>query len=141
MRATFAGFFLLIGLFVVGCNGEPSTVDVSKLPPPVNAVLQSKDSNSSQRAASDALGRIGSPAVPALTESLSDPSPIVRLQTCRALAYMGVQAKDAVPALTQALNDSEQGVREAAAAALGQVGIPATPAIPELMKMLRGQKQ
>ena len=112
MRATIAGFLLLVGLFIVGCNGEPSTIDVSKLPPPVNAVLQPKDSNSSQQAASNALGRIGEPAVPALAEALSDPSPIVRLQSCRVLAYMGIQAKDAVPALTQALNDSEQGVRE-----------------------------
>jgi len=141
MRATFVGFFLSIGLFVAGCNSEPTTVDMSKLPPPVNTVLQPKDSNSSQQAASDALGRIGATAVPDLSDALSDPSPIVRLQSCRALAYMGAQAKDAVPALIRALNDSEQGVREAAAAALGQIGQPATPAIPELMKMLRGQKQ
>src|SRR5262249_14876800 len=122
-----------------GCNGGPSSMDTSKLPQPVNATLQPASADSSQIAAADALGRIGQTAVPSLSDSLADPDPMVRLQSCRALAYMGAQAKDAVPALIRSLNDSEIAIREGAADALGQIGQPATPAIPALMQMLRGR--
>ncbi|HTQ38578.1 MAG TPA: HEAT repeat domain-containing protein [Pirellulales bacterium] len=125
-------------LICVGCNSEPST-DTSKLPQPVNVTVQPTDGQPAQIAAADALGRIGQPAAQALSESLADADPIVRLQSCRALAYMGAQAKDAVPALVRALSDPEQAVREEAAAALGQVGQPAAPAVPALMQMLRGK--
>ncbi len=133
LMTTFCGLCLL-----AGCNAEPS-MDTSKLPPAVNMTVQTTDGHPAQIAAADALGRIGEPAVAALSESLSDADPIVRLQSCRALAYMGMQAKDAVPALIRALNDPEQGVREGAAEALGQVGMPAAPAVPALMQMLRGK--
>ncbi|HEY2826754.1 MAG TPA: HEAT repeat domain-containing protein [Pirellulales bacterium] len=137
MRASFPVIFAFSTLAIAGCNSEP-TMDTSKLGQPVNVVLQPTSADSSQLAAADALGRIGQSAVPALSDSLTDPDPMVRLQSCRALAYMGAQAKDAVPALIRALNDSEQAVREGAAAALGQIGQPAGPAVPELMQMLRG---
>jgi HEAT repeat protein len=139
MRSKIIAFLLLSSEVLAGCNSEPST-DTAKLPQPVNVVLQTNAADNSQTAAADALGRIGEPAVPALSDALRDPDPIMRLQSCRALAYMGAQAKDAVPALIQALNDSEGGVREAAADALGQIGQPAAPAVPPLMQMLRGPK-
>jgi HEAT repeat protein len=139
MSKTTIWFLTLGGLCVLaGCNSEPS-MDTTKLPPAVNMTVQTTDAHPAQTAAANALGQIGEPAVPALSESLSDADPIVRLQSCRALAYMGIQAKDAVPALIRALSDPEQGVREAAAAALGQVGTPAAPAVPALMQMLHGK--
>jgi HEAT repeats len=142
MRNEFKNFSLLsvLGCSVAilsGCNGEPS-MDTAKLPPPVNVQLATTTVDNSQAAASNALGRIGEPAVEALIQSLADPDPAVRLQTCHALAYMGLQARNAVPALTHALGDPEEGIRQAAAAALGQIGAPAAPAIPALMQMLRG---
>jgi HEAT repeat protein len=138
MNRNCTGGLLIAMLLLAGCNNE-TTIDTSNLPQPVNVVLQPTSSGSTlQTAAADALGRIGFPAVPQLSASVSDPDPIVRLQSCRALAYMGAQAKDAVPALVQALNDPEQAVREAAAAALGQVGQAAAPAVPALMQMLHG---
>jgi len=138
MRTQLAGILAVGTLTILGCNSEPS-MDTSKLPQPVNTVLQPTAADTSQVAAADALGRIGQPAVPALSESLTDPDPIVRLQSCRALAYMGAQAKDAVPALTRALSDPETAVREGAADALGQIGPPANSAVPALMHMLRGK--
>jgi hypothetical protein len=129
---------LITLLLLAGCNNE-TTIDTSHLPPPVNVVLQPNMSSTSQIAAADALGRIGMPAVAPLAGAVSDPDANVRLQSCRALAYMGAQAKDAVPALTQALNDPEQAVREDAAAALGQIGQAAAPAVPALMQMLHGK--
>jgi len=123
MNRNYVRGLLISLLLLAGCNNE-TTMDTSNLPAPVNVVLQPATAGTpSQIAAADALGRIGFPAVPQLSASVSDPDPIVRLQSCRALAYMGAQAKDAVPVLTQALNDPEQAVREGAAAALGQIAI------------------
>ncbi len=138
MLPKYPGLLALAAILIAGCNSQTST-DRAKLPQPVNVVLQPTAGDSSQIAAADALGRIGQPAVPALSDSLADTDPFVRLQACRALAYMGAQAKDAVPALTHTLNDSETAVREAAAEALGQIGLPSTPAVPALMQMLRGK--
>jgi HEAT repeat protein len=138
MRVKMIGGFMLGILLLAGCNSEPST-DTAKLPPPVNASLPPTAGDPAQLAAANALGRIGQPAVGALSESLKDADPVVRLQTCRALAYMGAQAKDAVSALIQTLNDPEQTVREGAAAALGQIGEAAAPAVPALMQMLRSK--
>jgi hypothetical protein len=140
MRAKIADILVLGALALAGCNGQPS-MDTQKLPPPVNAVFQPTAGESSQIAAADALGRIGQPAVAALSESLTDVNPVVRLQSCRALAYMGAQAKDAVLPLIQTLNDPEEAVREGAAEALGQIGQPAAPAVPALMQMLHSSGQ
>jgi HEAT repeat protein len=138
MQAKYLGLLTLAAFLIAGCNSEPS-MDFAKLPQPVNLVLQPTAGNSTQIAAADALGRIGQPAVPALAESLADPDPFIRLQSCNALAYMGAQAKDAVAALIRALNDPETAVREAAAGALGQIGAPANPAVPALIQMLHGK--
>jgi hypothetical protein len=128
-------------LLLASCNGGEIPVDTAKLEAPVNMdSISVVRQDPQQAAASDALGRIGVPAVPDLSLALSDPDPAVRMDACRALAYMGAKAKDAVPPLTQTLNDPEQSVRTEAAHALGAIGEPANPAIPELMQMLRGKK-
>ena len=114
-------------LLTSGCNGAPS-VETGKLPSPVNVAMPATTGDNSQLAAADALGRIGEPAVASLTNVLTDPDPVVRLQACRALAYMGSQAKEAVPYLTQTLGDQNEAVRQQAAVALGQIGSPAAPA-------------
>src|SRR5262249_4514359 len=134
-------FNLFVGiglLFLSGCNSG-STLDTTNLPPPVNAALPTTAGETTQVAAADALGRIGLPAVDSLAEALSDPSAVVRLQACRALAYMGAKAAPAVPALVQRLYDSEEAVRTQAANALGQIGEGAGPAVPPLMEMLKGR--
>src|SRR5262245_31191796 len=123
-----------------GCNGG-SSLDISKLPPPVNVALPTTAGEATQIAAADALGRIGQPAVPALSDALSDPDAVVRLQACRALAYMGARASAAVPELVKRLYvDPEEAVRTQAANALGQIGDEAKPAVPSLMEMLKGRK-
>lgn len=90
-----------------------------------------------QQAAADALARIGPPSVPALTDALSDPDPLVRLEATHALARMGPPAKPAVPKLIVALGDSDRAVRQGAARALGQIGPGAVDAIPALMEVIR----
>ena len=86
--------------------------------------------------ASDALGRIGEAAVPALIDALAHPDPEVREQAARALALIGPKATAAVPELIKLLDDEAEPVRRQAARALGQVGPAAKIAIPALIKQL-----
>jgi HEAT repeat protein len=127
-------------LLLSGCNAEPS-MDYASLPKPANEPTVSVTAAANpQQVISDALGQIGEPAVPALSMALTDTDPLVRVEACRALAYMGAKAKAAVPQLTQALNDSQSAVQLEAAKALGQIGEPSAPAVPKLMEMLRQKR-
>jgi HEAT repeat protein len=86
--------------------------------------------------ASDALGRMGEAAVPALVEALHNADPEVREQAGRALALIGPKATAAVPELILLLDDDSEPVRRQAARALGQIGPAAQAAIPALIKQL-----
>ena len=87
-------------------------------------------------AAALALGRIGAPAVPALTQALQGPSSDVRWSAAISLGRVGSPALAALPALTKALADASEHVRQAAAVALGGLGQPARSAAPELTRLL-----
>jgi HEAT repeat protein len=127
-------------LFAAGCNAEPS-MDYVSLPKPVNEPTVTVTGKlSPQQLISEALGQIGTPAVPALSQALTDPDPLVRVEACRALGYMGAKANEAVPALTLALNDPQEAVQLEAARALGDIGDAAGPAVPRLMEMLRTKR-
>ena len=84
----------------------------------------------------DSLGRIGSPAVPALERMLRHPDAERRVQAADILARIGPQAEDAVPGLVDALADQDQRVRKAAARALGQIGTGAADAVGPLLHVL-----
>jgi HEAT repeat protein len=56
----------------------------------------------------DALFAVGSPAIAPLTQALSDPNPLVRLEAAKTLAQFKQQALSALPLLTQQLTDSGQ---------------------------------
>ena len=127
-------------MMLAGCSGGEIPIDTAQLQAPVNVTSVSIVTQDQQVAASEALGRIGTPAVQPLSQALSDAEPSVRIEACRALAYMGAKAKEAVPPLTQALTDPEDSVRVEAARALGQVGEQAQLAVPELMQMLHKKK-
>lgn len=124
-------------MLLSGCNSEPS-MDYGSLPKPVNEpTVGFRGRTTPQQVVGSALGQIGEPAVPALSLALTDPDPMVRIEVCRALGYMGAKAKDAVPALTQTLNDPQEAVQIEAAKALGEIGDASAPAVPRLMEMLR----
>src|SRR5204862_8074640 len=74
-----------------------------------------------QDQAAYSLGRIGRPGIAALAASLQDPDVLVRAQVARALAGLGIQAKDAASALMEATRDPAPIVRENAVEALGNV--------------------
>ncbi len=73
--------------------------------------------------ATDALARIGRPAVASLLAALQHEEWILRLHACEALGKIG--AEDAVEPLCQAmLHDRDTAVRQDAAKALGGIGSP-----------------
>lgn len=89
--------------------------------------------------AMDSLGRIGSPAVPALVDSLRDQDPLTRVCAAKVLARIGPDAKPAVSALVYALRDPNESVRKAAARALGQIGPAAEEAVLPLLEIMRDE--
>jgi HEAT repeat protein len=86
-------------------------------------------------------------AIPALTETLRDPKPLIRVYAARALAEMGADASNAVPALAKVAADPRVGslaittfaLRGTAVTALGRIGPAAKAAIPALKTMLQEQ--
>jgi HEAT repeats len=89
-----------------------------------------------QDAATDALGRIGAAAVPALVGALRDPDPAVRLKAVEVLGRMGDDAQAAVPDLIRLLDDPDPNVSKAATRTLGRIGPAAKAAVPALMQKL-----
>lgn len=83
--------------------------------------------------ASDALAKIGDPAVKGLSTATRDPDPQVRILSAEALGKIG--GKDATKALVDLLSDEDAS--SAAVDALVQVGIPA---IKPLVKALSSKK-
>jgi HEAT repeat protein len=90
-----------------------------------------------------ALGRIGQdakPAIPTLTELLSDKEVSVRQAAALAIRNIGPVATAATPALTKSLTDENEAVRTLAAFALGRIGLDAAPAIPTLTELLNDKE-
>ena len=75
----------------------------------------------------EALGAVGTPAVPLLIQALGDWDEDVCRAAAEALGAIG--DPQAVPALIQALGDGWDDVRRAAAEALVKIGTPAVPAL------------
>jgi len=87
--------------------------------------------------ATDALGRIGEPAVPALTTQLGDKDPDIRKNAAWALRGMGPKAKAAVPALCEMSKDGNVELRRFAVGALATIGPAASGAVPALIERLQ----
>jgi HEAT repeat protein len=109
-------------------------------PQPVGPRIKPFDQWTEQDVAADALGRIGTPAVPALIEVLQNADPEARLKAIEVLGRMGDDAKDAVPELTRLLDDPDPRVRKAAARTVGHIGPAAQDAVPALMQTLLNPK-
>lgn len=84
-----------------------------------------------------ALGRIGEPAVAAVTPLLRHRDRRVRLNASIALGIMGQEAKAAVPELVRLLGDPDAEVQQGAAIALGGIAPDAPGLIPVLKRMIR----
>ncbi len=82
--------------------------------------LASEDNAGLRNAASEALSRVGSPAIPALAGALADGEADVRKLVVETLGRIG--GTEAERALRAALHDDDVNVRAAAAESLGQIG-------------------
>src|SRR5262245_13179691 len=89
-----------------------------------------------QDAATDALGRIGAAAVPALVDALRSGDPAMREKALEVLGRIGPDAEAAVPDLVQLLDDPDPAVRKSATRTLGRIGPAAEGAVPALMRSL-----
>ena len=85
----------------------------------------------------EALGAVGTPAVPLLIQALGDWDEDVCRAAAEALGAIG--DPQAIPALIQALGDDWDAVRRAAAWALGYLGD--SRAVPALIKALRDRSE
>jgi HEAT repeat protein len=77
------------------------------------------------------IGERGAPAVPALIELASSPSPTHRAKAVEALGAVGPRAAAAVPVLISLLGDAEVGWK--AVSALGGIGSAAVPSLIEAL--------
>jgi HEAT repeat protein len=85
--------------------------------------------------AAGALGKMGKPAIPALTVAFKKKT-LWRANVALALWFMGADAGGAVPLLIEALMDNESTIRALAASTLRKIGTPAKTATPQLTKAL-----
>jgi HEAT repeat protein len=90
-----------------------------------------------REAASTALEKMGSAAIPALIEGLKSPNAKIRAACCLVLSKLGPAAKPAVDALVVAATDASPDVGAAAIDALGLIGPVGKPAIPTLALALK----
>ena len=156
---------LLVGVNFVACSSgelpdtstptfeEPPTAQPNPTPAadqqagvpwlrPAQPIVRPMSEWTLEETAEDALGRMGSAAVPMLIEKLryEDPEPArqasVRRQAAEVIARIGPQAQAAVPELIKALDDPSVDVRKSAAFALGQIGPAASSAAPALLRTM-----
>jgi len=96
----------------LGQNGKEAA-------PLLVAILADKED---RQAASNALVRIGKPAVPDLIKGLNNKNQFVRLSSAHSLGRIGSDAREAIPMLMErARSDTSINVREAATGALEKV--------------------
>lgn len=108
------------------------------LPTLIDLALHDRD-DGVRGVASEALGMLGSvaiPAVPKLSTALRDSDDDVRESAAMALAAIGPDAADAEPTLVAALRDKNEDVRVQVATALGAIGPRVGQAVPPLIELL-----
>jgi HEAT repeat protein/outer membrane protein assembly factor BamB len=86
-----------------------------------------------------ALGKLASPSVDGLVNTLSHEDPYVRIYAAEALASIGPNAAKATNALAAALGDPFPGVRWAACEGLAGIGPAAQSAVPQLIEALEDE--
>jgi HEAT repeat protein len=110
----------------LGEIGEVTTVG------PLAALLEGETISGVRWKASEALARIGAPAVEPLITALSHPDEDVRWKAAVALGEIG--SEKAIDPLIQLLSDEDRFVKSRAALALGMIG---TPVVAPLIHVLR----
>lgn len=112
-----------------------STRKRKKLAPKLALFLRNDDSRMANRA-SEALIRLGTPAIEPILPYLQDPDVFVRLSAISILGNIGNGSKIALPQLVSLLKDAHPLVREESAHAIGLVGADNTTAAPPLIETI-----
>ena len=86
--------------------------------------------------ASEALGRIGAPALPVLQRYLQHSDPQVRGYAAQAIARMGKQARPALSTLVAAPSDPDHAVRMALCDSLEAMNADTASYVPQLIQLL-----
>jgi hypothetical protein len=120
---------------VLKAFGRGSTVDDSEIPQLIMALMSSNPGVRDECIQS--LADIGSPAVPALIESLSSGNALIRQGAASALGQIHPVSDGTVSALVGALRDRDEEVSQQAASALAVLGAAASSAVPTLIEALR----
>jgi HEAT repeat protein len=110
---------LCIFAAIIGCGKQEARYQGQSL---AAWLAQLKNGDLSVRQdAVQALGMIGSPAVPALAEALKDENTAIRLAAADSLCRIGAAARSAAVPLSTALRDPETEVRRQSAQALASI--------------------
>ena len=117
-----------------------ASMPVARVAQPSVAIIKPYEQWTEKEAAADALGRIGTPAIPYLQQALKSPDPEMKKQAAEVLARMGSDASPAVNDLIVLLNDPDLEVRKVAVRTLGRIGPDAAAAVPALMQSLIEQQ-
>jgi HEAT repeat protein len=118
-------------------NLDPAAKDAV---PVLIEALKEKDDVTVLPVAAKALGRLGSAAVPALTEALEVKDGRLQAYAAMALKQIGPDAKPAVPALIEVVKKYKEPAQLAklqAIAALGKIGSGAKEAVPILIDVTK----
>ncbi|MCZ6677540.1 MAG: HEAT repeat domain-containing protein [Candidatus Poribacteria bacterium] len=90
--------------------------------------------------AAEALGKIGQPAVPALTKALNDKNDQLRVGAVYPLYQIDASKLDTVlPVLIEGIRDADGNVREISVWAAGRMGAAAKDAVPALIQALHDE--
>ena len=87
--------------------------------------------------AARAMVQMGTDAVPPLMSALTNREPAVRIAAADGLYWLKSDAAPAVPALMAALKEEKESVRRGAASALGNIGQRAEAVVPALLDALK----
>lgn len=104
--------------------------------PALVEVLELSQDETLRTGASEALGKIGPPALPMLQRYLQHPDAATRRYAARSIALMGKQAQPAVRTLIAALNDPDPPVRVTICESLYTTTAAPDAYIPQLIELL-----
>jgi HEAT repeat protein len=107
--------------------------------PTVAALIEALSSETDEdvlQSLSEALGRIGEPALKGLVRSLEMGEPVTRRLCALSLGIMGQDGESAAPDLILALRDADPDVRAAAAWAIGRVANASPESVQPLVRAL-----
>lgn len=115
-------------------------ISVSVYASDISSLIKDLGTKAKAKDASEALAKIGKPAVPALVEALRDKDRHRARYAARALRHIGQDAADAIPALSRSLEDPDTETRVYAVEALEKMIQQADEIIPVLQKATRDKR-